>query len=58
MSRSLDDLKKFNDAMDSLKAAGADIGNTSATFGLGLICDVVAGAVVIAGGLFGLLRKS
>jgi hypothetical protein len=57
-SRSLDDLKNFNDAMDGLKAAGADIGNTSATFGLGLICDVVAGVVVIAGGLLGVLRKS
>ena len=57
-SRSLDDLKKFNDAMDGLKAAGANIGDTSATFGLGLICDVVAGVVVIAGGLIGVLRKS
>jgi len=57
-SRSLDDLKTFNDAMDSLKAAGADIGNTSASFGLGLICDVVAGALVIAGGVFGLVKKS
>ena len=57
-SRSLEDLKKFNDAMDGLKAAGANIGDTSATFGLGLICDVVAGVVVIAGGLIGVLRKS
>jgi hypothetical protein len=57
-SRSLDELKAFNDAMDTFKARGADIGNTSATFGLGLICDVVAGVVVIAGGLLGVLRKS
>ena len=57
-SRSLDDLKKFNDAMDSIKAAGADIGNTSASFGLGLICDVVAGILVVVGGVFGLVKKS
>jgi uncharacterized membrane protein YdfJ with MMPL/SSD domain len=57
-SRSLDDLKAFNDVMGTFKAEGADIGNTNATFGLGLICDVVAGAVVIAGGVLGLLKKS
>jgi uncharacterized membrane protein YdfJ with MMPL/SSD domain len=58
VSRSLDDLKKFNDAMDAIKAAGADIGNTSAGIGPGLICDVVAGILVVVGGGLGLMKKS
>lgn len=53
-----DDLNKFNQSLDQLKALGQDVSGTSAGMGIGIILALVGGVVVVAGGALGMFKKA